>query len=89
MAHARNWLAGVMHVESGARLSAEQWNIGLQRFFPTVGDAPETVATKLAAMQKTTADRERELGGGEGSSSADHAPPPSDNPFSSLIPKKK
>lgn len=89
MAHARNWLAGVMHVESGARLSKEQWHIGLERFFPTVGDVPETVATKLEAMRKTTADRERELGGGEGSSSPDHAPPPSDNPFSSLIPKKK
>lgn len=89
MAHARNWLAGVMHVESGARLSKEQWDIGLQRFFPTIGDDPATVATKLEAMRKTTADRERELGGGEGSSSSEPAPPPSDNPFSSLIPKKK
>jgi hypothetical protein len=88
MAHARNWLAGVMHVESGARLSKEQWDIGLQRFFPTIGDDPATIATKLEAMRRTTADREKEFAAGE-AASASETKPPSDNPFAALVPKKK
>jgi hypothetical protein len=39
MEAARNFLAGALHLESGARLSKEQWAIGTQRFLPTAGDS--------------------------------------------------
>jgi hypothetical protein len=64
MEAARNFLAGALHLESGARLSKEQWAIGTQRFLPTAGDSPETKAFKLASARQVAADRRKEAGGG-------------------------
>lgn len=78
---ARSFLAGVLHQESGARLSKEQWQIGLERYFPTLGDADETKAAKLAAAHQVAADRAAQVstpvGGGRagGSPQTSHVTP--------------
>ena len=74
----RDALAGVLHEESGARLSHEQLQFGYQRYGPLPGDSPATMATKLAALKQTLNDRVREFqttppGGG---------PPPTNAPVS-------
>lgn len=65
MQAARSFLAGVLHQESGARLSAEQWKIGLERYFPTMGDSPETKDAKIKSANSLVADRRREVGGAQ------------------------
>lgn len=53
LASARNFLAGVLHEESGARLSDAQLAFGVQRYFPIGGDEPEDVARKQANAEET------------------------------------
>jgi len=67
---ARTYLAGKMHLESGARLSEAQWQIGTQRYMPTLGDTPATQAAKLAAAKRDAAEYRKMVGGGQ-----DTAPP--------------
>jgi len=59
LASARNFLAGVLHEESGARLSDAQLAFGVQRYFPIGGDSPKVIATKLANAKTTLAERKR------------------------------
>lgn len=59
LASARNFLAGVLHEESGARLSDSQLAFGVQRYFPIGGDSPKSIATKLANAKATLAERKR------------------------------
>jgi hypothetical protein len=59
LASARNFLAGVLHEESGARLSDSQLAFGVQRYFPIGGDSPKVIATKLANAKATLAERKR------------------------------
>ena len=59
LASARNFLAGVLHEESGARLSDTQLAFGVQRYFPIGGDSPKVIATKLANAKATLAERKR------------------------------
>jgi hypothetical protein len=87
MEAARNFLAGALHLESGARLSKEQWAIGMQRFLPTAGDSPETKAFKLAAARQVATDRRKEAGGGTPSAGGSPAAGGAADPFADLIPK--
>ena len=59
LASARNFLAGVLHEESGARLSDAQLQFGMQRYFPIGGDSPTTVARKLKNAEETMEARKR------------------------------
>ena len=59
LASARNFLAGVLHEESGARLSDAQLQFGVQRYFPIGGDSPQVIAAKLANAKATLAERKR------------------------------
>jgi hypothetical protein len=84
---ARSFLAGVLHQESGARLSHEQLNFGMLRYLPNVGDTPQTIQNKLAAAKQVIQERADELqvngmtgNGGSGTSGG---------AFDDLIPKKK
>lgn len=79
MAAAKNFLAGTLHQESGARLSNEQWQIGLQRFFPTMGDSQQTMEQKLATAGQVTADRRNLVGGASGAAPSPAVTPP--NPY--------
>lgn len=75
---ARTFIAGTLHQESGARLSKEQWQIGLERYLPTVGDYDATVDQKISAAAKATTDRRAQVnaaGGGRGGSNPGQTPP--------------
>lgn len=54
---ARDFVAGTNHLESGARLGKEQWDIGRQRFMPMFAESDQTKAEKVANARKTLEDR--------------------------------
>lgn len=75
---ARDFLAGVLHQESGARLTDSQILFGMQRYFPLAGDSPQTVQDKLHAAQTVMEERKAEYGnvapaGGGGATQAPSA----------------
>lgn len=93
----RTALAGALHQESGARLSHEQLEFGINRFAPTVGDTPQTRRQKIAAMREMANERTARVGGGSATAprptgrAAAPAPastPSAGNPFADLIPKR-
>lgn len=57
MVHMRNFIAGVLHEESGARLSDTQIAWGLQRYAILGGDDDELKAEKLQAARDVVAQR--------------------------------
>ena len=59
LAAARNFLAGVLHEESGARLSDAQLRFGIERYFPIGGDSDEMKRTKLEAARATLEARKK------------------------------
>lgn len=85
LASARSFLAGVLHQESGARLSHEQLNFGMLRYLPNVGDTPQTIQNKLASAKQVIQERASELGGGKG---APASGPSGGGMFDDLVPKK-
>lgn len=66
LASARSFLAGVLHQESGARLSHEQLQFGMLRYLPNIGDTQQTIQNKLAAARQVIQERAGELSGGKG-----------------------
>lgn len=85
---ARSFLAGALHQESGARLSHEQLQFGMLRYFPNIGDSPQTLQNKLAAARQTIEDRDGELHAGSASGRAGHGGNASGGIFGDLIPKR-
>lgn len=63
MAAFRNYLAGILHVESGARLSKDQLMFGMERYAPMMGDTDETKRSKLNSARMTLEARRKEFGG--------------------------
>jgi hypothetical protein len=60
---ARDFLAGVLHQESGARLTDSQVAFGLQRYVPLAGDSKEVRAQKLAAARQVMQERQADYAG--------------------------
>lgn len=63
IASARDYLAGVLHAESGARLTHEQLQFGQSRYLPVLGDDPHALQTKLQNAAQTYQDRAANSGG--------------------------
>lgn len=84
LASARSFLAGVLHQESGARLSHEQLQFGMLRYLPNVGDTPQTIQNKLASARQVIQERAQALGGA-GPSGGSGA---TGGMFDDLVPKK-
>lgn len=84
LASARSFLAGVLHQESGARLSHEQLNFGMLRYLPNVGDTPQTIQNKLASARQVIQERAQALGGAGPSGGSDAT----GGMFDDLVPKK-
>lgn len=59
----RDFLAGVLHQESGARLTDSQVAFGMQRYVPLAGDSKEVRAQKLAAAQQVMQERQADYAG--------------------------
>lgn len=60
MSNFRDWLAGVLHEESGARLNDTQLAWGIARYAHIAGDKPGTVEDKMNAMRAVTKARMRD-----------------------------
>jgi hypothetical protein len=61
----RNFLAGALHQESGARLSDAQVEWGIQRFAPQIGDTPQTVGDRTKSARQVYEGRKATLGNGK------------------------